>query len=79
MAIRNIAHAIQSGETSIGVAIGAESMSLKCVVRRLAFLVLIDRPRSPRPTPEVSGAVDKNPESHDCIQVYMIIPSSLQS
>ncbi|KAL0951143.1 hypothetical protein HGRIS_007878 [Hohenbuehelia grisea] len=28
MSIRNIAHAIQSGETSIGLAIGAESMSL---------------------------------------------------
>ncbi|KAM6498145.1 Thiolase, N-terminal domain containing protein [Amanita muscaria] len=28
MAIRNIAHAIQSGETSIGIAAGAESMSL---------------------------------------------------
>ncbi|KAF8973960.1 3-ketoacyl-CoA thiolase [Flammula alnicola] len=28
MAIRNIAHAIQSGETSLGIAAGAESMSL---------------------------------------------------
>lgn len=29
MAIRNIAHAIQSGETLIGIAAGAESMSMK--------------------------------------------------
>jgi len=29
MAIRNIAHAIQAGEASIGVAVGVESMSLK--------------------------------------------------
>jgi len=29
MAIRNIAHAIQSGEISLGVAVGVESMSLK--------------------------------------------------
>jgi acetyl-CoA acetyltransferase len=29
MAIRNIAHAIQSGETSIGLAVGAENMTLK--------------------------------------------------
>jgi acetyl-CoA acetyltransferase len=29
MAIRNIAHAIQVGEASIGVAVGVESMSLK--------------------------------------------------
>lgn len=29
MAIRNIAHAIQSGETSIGLAAGVDSMSLK--------------------------------------------------
>jgi hypothetical protein len=27
MAIRNIAHAIQAGETSIGLAVGVESMS----------------------------------------------------
>jgi acetyl-CoA acetyltransferase len=32
MAIRAIAHAIQAGETSIGWAVGAESMSLKYVV-----------------------------------------------
>jgi len=31
MSIRAIAHAIQAGETSIGWAIGAESMSLKYV------------------------------------------------
>jgi acetyl-CoA acyltransferase 1 len=29
MAIRNIAHAIQAGEISIGLAVGMESMSLK--------------------------------------------------
>ena len=29
MAIRNIAHAIQAGETGIGIAAGVESMSLK--------------------------------------------------
>jgi acetyl-CoA acetyltransferase len=29
MAIRNIAHAIQSRETSIGLAVGAENMTLK--------------------------------------------------
>ncbi|KAG5653074.1 hypothetical protein H0H81_002454 [Sphagnurus paluster] len=51
MAIRNIAHSIQAGEISLGVAVGVESMSL-----------------NPRPTPEVSEAVDKTPEAHDCIQ-----------
>jgi acetyl-CoA acyltransferase 1 len=29
MAIRSIAHSIQSGEASVGLAIGVESMSLK--------------------------------------------------
>ncbi len=29
MAIRHIAHAIQAGETTLGIAVGAESMSLK--------------------------------------------------
>lgn len=29
MAIRNIAHAIQAGEISLGLAVGVESMSLK--------------------------------------------------
>lgn len=29
MAVRNIAHAIQAGETSIGLAVGVENMSLK--------------------------------------------------
>jgi acetyl-CoA acyltransferase 1 len=29
MAIRNIAHTIQSGETSVGVAVGVENMTLK--------------------------------------------------
>jgi acetyl-CoA acyltransferase 1 len=29
MAIRHIAHAIQAGETTLGLAVGAESMSLK--------------------------------------------------
>jgi len=29
MAIRNIAHSIQSGETEVGVAVGVESMSMK--------------------------------------------------
>lgn len=33
MAIRNVAHAIQTGETSLGVAVGVESMSLKYVSR----------------------------------------------
>ncbi|KAF9455839.1 3-ketoacyl-CoA thiolase [Collybia nuda] len=51
MAIRNIAHAIKAGETSIGLAVGVDSMSL-----------------NPRPTPEISEAVDKNSEAHDCIQ-----------
>ena len=31
MAIRNIAHSIQAGEISLGVAVGVESMSLKYV------------------------------------------------
>lgn len=51
MAIRNIAHSIQSGETEVGLAVGVESMSL-----------------NPRPTPEVTDIVDKNPRSRDCIQ-----------
>ncbi|KAF7970592.1 hypothetical protein HWV62_23601 [Athelia sp. TMB] len=51
MAIRNIAHAIQAGETSIGLALGVENMSL-----------------NPRPTPEITEAVDKHAEAHDCIQ-----------
>ena len=29
MAIRNIAHSIQSGEVEVGVAVGVESMSMK--------------------------------------------------
>jgi len=29
MAIRNIAHSIQSGEAEVGVAVGVESMSMK--------------------------------------------------
>ena len=33
MAIRNIAHDIQTGEISLGLAIGMESMSLKYVVQ----------------------------------------------
>lgn len=33
MSIRAIAHAIQAGETSIGWAVGAESMSLKYVIQ----------------------------------------------
>ncbi|KAJ7900395.1 Thiolase, N-terminal domain-containing protein [Mycena olivaceomarginata] len=51
MAIRNIAHAIQAGETSIGLAVGVDSMTMH-----------------PRPTPQISEAVDQNPEAHDCIQ-----------
>lgn len=31
MAIRNIAHTIQSGETSLGLAVGVENMTLKLV------------------------------------------------
>lgn len=70
MAIRSIAHAIQSGETSLGWAIGAESMSLKYVVSLhsnvtcINFLVC-----SPRPTPEVAEIVGKNQHAYDCIQV----------
>jgi len=33
MSIRAITHAIQAGETSIGWAVGAESMSLKYVIQ----------------------------------------------
>ncbi|EIN13707.1 putative 3-ketoacyl-CoA thiolase B [Punctularia strigosozonata HHB-11173 SS5] len=51
MAIRSIAHSIEAGETSFGVAVGVESMSL-----------------NPRPTPEVTDPVGKNPYAHDCIQ-----------
>ncbi|KAG6911937.1 hypothetical protein DXG01_000185 [Tephrocybe rancida] len=51
MAIRSIAQSIQTGEASLGLAVGVESMSL-----------------NPRPTPEVSEAVDKSVEAHDCIQ-----------
>lgn len=31
MAIRSIAHAIQVGDISLGLALGVESMSLQCV------------------------------------------------
>lgn len=67
MAIRNIAHAIQSGETSLGVAVGVESMSLKSVV---SLLLLADsHVFSPRPTPEVSDIVAQDSQAHDSIQV----------
>ncbi|KAF8501926.1 Thiolase, N-terminal domain-containing protein [Gautieria morchelliformis] len=51
MAIRSIANDIRAGETSLGIAMGAESMSL-----------------NPRPTPELSKAVEQNPQAHDCVQ-----------
>ncbi|TFK57253.1 3-ketoacyl-CoA thiolase [Heliocybe sulcata] len=51
MAIRSVAHAIQSGDISLGVAVGVESMS-----------------QNPRPTPEITEPVGKNPHAHDCIQ-----------
>jgi acetyl-CoA acetyltransferase len=37
MAIRNIAHAIQSGEISMGMAIGVENMTLKQVSNSLWY------------------------------------------
>ncbi|KAG2044806.1 Thiolase, N-terminal domain-containing protein [Suillus americanus] len=58
MAIRNIAHAIQSGEISMGMAIGVENMTLKRVSNSLC----------PRPTPVIAESVDKIPRAHDCIQ-----------
>jgi acetyl-CoA acyltransferase 1 len=71
MAIRSIAHAIQAGETSIGLAVGVENMSLKRVSCRktLPLGVLIFLSRSPRPTPVVSAGVEKHPRANDCIQV----------
>lgn len=69
-AIRSIAHAIESGEISLGVAVGVESMSMKCVYRR-AFSSKYGTQlhESPRPTPEVVEAVSKNVQAHDCTQV----------
>ena len=37
MAIRNIAHAIQAGETSIGLAVGVENMTLKLVPSNMSW------------------------------------------
>jgi len=47
MSIRVIAHAIQAGETSIGWAIGAESMSLKYVDTTFIQPSIIIDPSSP--------------------------------
>jgi len=47
MSIRAIAHAIQVGETSIGWAIGAESMSLKYVDTTFIQPSIIIDPSSP--------------------------------
>lgn len=47
MAIRNIAHNIQSGEISLGMAVGVESMSLKYVhsiISRICPKLLSQRP-----------------------------------
>ncbi|KAL0072003.1 hypothetical protein AAF712_000926 [Marasmius tenuissimus] len=75
MAIRNIAHAIQSGETSLGLAIGVESMSLKCVLFASTY-----PPSAPSNLPrsnftsvlvrlrEVSQVVSQDVEAHDCVQ-----------
>jgi len=71
MAIRNIAHAINSGETSLGVAVGVESMSLKYATLRF-LLLLVDWTHSPRPTPEVSEAIGNDMLAQDCIQVRLI-------
>ncbi|KAF7320276.1 3-ketoacyl-CoA thiolase [Mycena kentingensis (nom. inval.)] len=67
MAIRSIAHAIQAGETSIGLAVGVESMTMQ-FVSSAPELDKAKRACSARPTPEISEIVDKNSEAHDCIQ-----------
>jgi acetyl-CoA acyltransferase 1 len=41
MAIRNIAHAIKSGETQIGLALGVESMSLQYVWSRFLYILCL--------------------------------------
>jgi acetyl-CoA acyltransferase 1 len=70
MAIRALAHAIQSGETSLGWAVGAENMSLKCVPLLYSIKMRLNFSKlSPRPTPEVSEVVSNHPFAHDCIQV----------
>jgi len=75
MAIRYIAHAIQSREISLGIAIGVENMTLKYVRLFYAFLSGTNciPANSPRPTPLISEEVDQNPQAHDCIQVFHIV------
>lgn len=71
MAIRHIAHSIQTGETTFGLAIGMESMSQKYGLVQLKHICADSLP-SPRPTPEVCEAVSQNVQAHDCIQVHHI-------
>jgi len=73
MAIRTIAHDIQSGETSLGVAVGVESMSQQsvhlCFCSR-PFLPYIIR-LSARPTPAITDTVSAHHQAYDCIQVWL--------
>lgn len=69
MAIRNIAHAIQAGEISLGLAVGVESMSMKWVAHFLLSKQLCLTTFSPRPTPEVVESISANTHAHDCMEV----------
>lgn len=69
MAIRNIAHAIQSGETLLGLAVGVESMSLQCVVFFSITAVSPILAASPRPTPIVVESIASHSQAHDCTEV----------
>ena len=39
------------------------------LLSHLTLTIVSDTPFSPRPTPELSNAVDQNPQAHDCVQV----------
>lgn len=60
MSVRNIAHDIQTGEASLGIAVGAESMTLKYAVPLLLepvadFLAVLDLHRKwSKPSPRTS-------------------------
>lgn len=68
MSIRTIAHAIQAGEITLGLAIGVESMSLK-YVGKAYFSVARSHESSPRPTPELVDTVSSHSKAADAIQV----------
>ena len=67
-AIRTIASAIQARNITIGMAVGAESMSQKYALpagHGTGFDCVVS---SPRPTPEITPPVNANAQAHDCVE-----------